>query len=107
MEMMPQPHAETLTMDTRPLDRTPLPMFGPVLTRDWRAELPTLVTPQCTLRELTLEDAPSLYGHLTTKEVARYISPPPTSVGGFETFIGWAHRERASFPRPNYAIFRP
>jgi ribosomal-protein-alanine N-acetyltransferase len=105
MEMMPHPPAETtetLTMDTRPVDVTSLPAFGPVMTRDWRAELPTIVTPQCTLRELTLEDAPSLYGHLTTHEVARYISPPPTSVDGFETFIGWARSQRA---QGRYACF--
>jgi RimJ/RimL family protein N-acetyltransferase len=32
---------------------------------------------------------------LTTEEVARFISPPPTSVGGFERFIDWTHRQRA------------
>ena len=102
MEMMPQPTAETLTMETRPLAGRSLPNFGPGMTRDWRAELPTIVTPHCTLRELTLEDAPSLYGHLTAKEVARYISPPPTTVDGFEKFIHWAHKERA---QGRYACF--
>jgi ribosomal-protein-alanine N-acetyltransferase len=101
MEMMPQPHTESAT--TPPLGRASLlPTFGlapaasegPAFSRDWRRGLTTLVMPQCTLRELTLEDAPSLYAHLTAQEVARYISPPPTSVEGFETFIGWAHRQR-------------
>ena len=29
---------------------------------------------------------------LTTEEVARFISPPPTTVEGFERFIAWTHR---------------
>jgi RimJ/RimL family protein N-acetyltransferase len=46
------------------------------------------------LRELRAEDAPSLYAMLSTEEVARFISPPPTSIAGFERFIEWASRER-------------
>jgi RimJ/RimL family protein N-acetyltransferase len=42
-----------------------------------------------------LSDAPSLFVSLTTDEVARFISPPPTTLDGFERFIGWAHRQRA------------
>ena len=49
-----------------------------------------------TLRELRLADAPSLLQMLTTAEVSRFISPPPTSVDGFERFIAWTHRERAA-----------
>ena len=45
-------------------------------------------------------DAASLFALLTTEEVARFISPPPTSVEGFEKFIAWAHRERQ---RPDLA----
>jgi ribosomal-protein-alanine N-acetyltransferase len=33
---------------------------------------------------------------LSTEEVARFISPPPTTVEGFERFIAWTHRERAA-----------
>jgi RimJ/RimL family protein N-acetyltransferase len=33
---------------------------------------------------------------LTHDEVSRFISPPPTSVEGFERFISWAQRERAA-----------
>ena len=92
MEMMP--HHQTDAESPRAA-RMPLPTFGPVTTRDWRAGLPTLAAPSCTLRELTLSDAPSLCAHLTTEEVARFISPPPASVEGFEDFIRWAHRRRA------------
>ena len=67
-----------------------------VKTTDWRQALPVLQAGPATLRELRLDDAPSLLQLLTTEEVARFISPPPTSVEGFERFIAWTHRERAA-----------
>jgi RimJ/RimL family protein N-acetyltransferase len=39
---------------------------------------------------------------LSSEEVARFISPPPTTIDGFERFIAWTHRERAA---GNYACF--
>jgi [ribosomal protein S5]-alanine N-acetyltransferase len=71
-----------------------------VITSDWKAGLPVLAGSTFTLRELRVEDAPSLLAMLTTEEVSRFISPPPTTVAGFESFIVWAHRERAA---GNYA----
>jgi [ribosomal protein S5]-alanine N-acetyltransferase len=72
-------------------------MVVPVVkTTDWRESLPVLEAGAVTLRELRLSDAPSLLAMLTTEEVARFISPPPTSVEGFERFIAWTHRERAA-----------
>ena len=67
-----------------------------VKTTDWRRVLPVLEGGAVTLRELQRSDAPSLLEMLTTHEVARFISPPPTSVEGFEQFIDWTHRERAA-----------
>ena len=61
---------------------------------DWKQSLPVLTGSMVTLRELRLEDAPSLLAMLSTEEVARFISPPPTTVEGFERFILWAQRER-------------
>jgi RimJ/RimL family protein N-acetyltransferase len=55
-----------------------------------------------TLRELRLSDAPALLAMLSTEEVARFISPPPTTVEGFERFIAWTQRQRAA---GNYACF--
>jgi RimJ/RimL family protein N-acetyltransferase len=46
------------------------------------------------LRELVKTDALSLLSMLSTEEVAKFISPPPTTPQGFEKFISWAHRER-------------
>jgi RimJ/RimL family protein N-acetyltransferase len=73
-----------------------------VTTTDWRKALPVLKGSKVTLRELRLSDAPSLLAMLATEEVARFISPPPTTVEGFERFIAWAHRERAA---GNYICF--
>jgi RimJ/RimL family protein N-acetyltransferase len=66
------------------------------VTSDWRQALPVLSAETFTLRELRPSDAPSLLAMLSTEEVARFISPPPTTVEGFERFIAWTHRERAA-----------
>jgi ribosomal-protein-alanine N-acetyltransferase len=63
---------------------------------DWRQALPVMTGSMATLRDLRLSDAPSLLAMLSTEEVARFISPPPTTVEGFERFIAWTHRERAA-----------
>jgi ribosomal-protein-alanine N-acetyltransferase len=63
---------------------------------NWRQALPVLTGSLVTLRELRLADAPSLLATLATAEVARFISPPPTTVHGFERFIACTHRERAA-----------
>ena len=73
-----------------------------VTTSDWKAGLPMLAGSSFTLRDLRLEDAASLLAMLTTEEVARFISPPPTTVEGFERFITWARDERAA---GRYACF--
>jgi ribosomal-protein-alanine N-acetyltransferase len=73
-----------------------------ITTSDWKAGLPVLTGAGFTLRELRLEDAASLLAMLTTEEVSRFISPPPTTVEGFERFILWALRERQA---GNYACF--
>ena len=72
------------------------------VTTDWKAALPVLAGSSFTLRELRVEDAPSLRARLTTEEVSRFISPPPTTVEGFERFILWTQRERQA---GNYVCF--
>ena len=67
-----------------------------VVTTDWRTGLPVLHGARVTLRELRTSDATSLFSMLTTEEVARFISPPPTSIEGFERFIAWTQRQRAA-----------
>jgi [ribosomal protein S5]-alanine N-acetyltransferase len=71
-------------------------MAAVVTTSDWRKALPVLETATLTVRELRVSDAASLCRMLSTEEVARFISPPPTSVDGFERFIAWTHRERTA-----------
>ena len=71
-------------------------------TSDWKQALPVLTGSMVTLRELRISDAASLLAMLSTEEVARFISPPPTTVEGLERFIAWTQRERAA---GNYACF--
>jgi ribosomal-protein-alanine N-acetyltransferase len=73
-----------------------------VATTNWKTALPVMAGTTFTLRELRAEDAPSLLAMLTTEEVSRFISPPPTTVEGFQRFIAWTHRERGA---GNYACF--
>jgi len=94
MEKMPyQPHLD-------PEPGTP-PLPAAVVT-DWHQALPVLSGSLVTLRELRMSDAASLCAMLTTEEVSRFISPPPTTVEGFERFIAWTHRQRAA---GQYACF--
>ena len=86
MEKMPyQPELERAATMATPSTAT---------TSDWRASLPVLAGANFMLRELRADDAPALLAMLTTEEVSRFISPPPTTVEGFERFIAWTQRER-------------
>jgi len=102
MEKMPfQPSSErATTMMIRTIEQTKT--VTTVTTSNWKDGLPVLAGSSFTHRELRVEDAPSLLAMLTTEEVARFISPPPTTVEGFEQFILWAQRERQA---GNYACF--
>jgi ribosomal-protein-alanine N-acetyltransferase len=71
-------------------------------TSDWRQALPVLSSSRITLRELQVEDAPTLFSMLSTEEASRFISPPPTTVEGFERFIEWAIAGRQN---GNYVCF--
>ncbi len=100
MEMMPY-HTTDDRLARSPLTPS-LPTWGPAAPADWRRGLPVLQGLGLTLRELTAADAPSLVTQLTTDQVSRFVSPPPTSVAGFARFIAWTHRERAA---GRYACF--
>ncbi len=75
-----------------------------VITTDWRAGLPVLSGGPVTLRELRASDAPSLFAMLTTEEVSRFISPPPSTVTAFERFIAWTLRQRAAGAYACFAV---
>jgi [ribosomal protein S5]-alanine N-acetyltransferase len=93
MEKMPYTPEIDRTMAM--LQTQPLPTTS-VVTTDWKTGLPVLTGNRITLRELRVSDAPSLLAMLTTEEVSRFISPPPTTIEGFERFIMWTNRERAA-----------
>ena len=98
MEKMPFRDAEQEIVDVHAAMAT----AQRVTTSDWRQSLPVLTGEMVTLRELRLSDAPALLAMLSTEEVSRFISPPPTTVEGYERFIAWTHRERAA---GNYICF--
>src|SRR5262245_3133141 len=80
------------------LHEVPAPLLpaGPApAAADWRKGLPTLTGKRVTLRELRVADAASLFAAMSTADVTQYLSPPPTSIPGFERFIEWALRQRA------------
>ena len=94
MEKMPyRPELDTVVA---------MPTAEQVTSTDWQQRLPVLAGRQVVLRELRTSDAPSLLAMLTTEEVSRFISPPPTTVEGFERFIAWTHRMRTA---GTYACF--
>lgn len=75
-----------------------------VTSSDWQQALPVLGGGLTRLRELRPSDAPSLFAMLTTNEVSRFISPPPSTVEGFERFILWAIRQRAAGAYACFAV---
>ena len=69
---------------------------------DWQQGLPVLSGLRVMLRELRKSDASALFAMLTTEEVSRFISPPPSTIEGFERFIDWTVRQRRA---GTYACF--
>jgi len=97
MEKMPY----RMELDVHFPQRTIDPVIT-TITTDWGQGLPVLTGAMVTLRELKASDATSLCALLTTEEVSRFISPPPTTVDGFERFIAWTLRQRRA---GSYACF--
>ena len=89
--MLNLPSSRTIDM---PVDLAASGAFD-IIDSDWRKTMPVLAAEGVTLRALCASDAPTLHAMLTTEEVARFISPPPTTVEGFEKFIAWTHRQQA------------
>jgi RimJ/RimL family protein N-acetyltransferase len=94
MEKMPY-RSELDHHDVRFQPAVVRPPVADGVTSDWRNSLPLLTGATVTLRELRASDAPSLFALLTTEEVSRFISPPPSTVDGFERFIAWTLRQRS------------
>src|SRR4051812_44241001 len=102
MEKMPYRSELDTYQAVMPVNVANQPSIGHVTSTDWRQGLPVLAGSQVILRELRASDAPSLFALLTTEEVSRFISPPPSTVEGFERFIAWTHRQRMA---GSYACF--
>jgi ribosomal-protein-alanine N-acetyltransferase len=85
-----QPNLEPIHFD---MPATPPPV-AIARNADWSGALPVLEHGGMVLRELVSSDARSLLSMLSTEEVGKFISPPPTTLAGFEKFIQWGIRER-------------
>jgi ribosomal-protein-alanine N-acetyltransferase len=101
MERMPydqglDTHLGTQMVTTQATQMVTTTTTSDVVSSDWRSGLPVLSGKRVTLREMRASDAASLFAMLTTEEVSRFISPPPTTVEGFERFIAWTLRQRAA-----------
>ena len=100
MERMPyRPDLNTTMLTTRP---TTMTATSEITSSDWKQRLPVLAGTQVVLRELRSSDAAPLFALLTSEEVSRFISPPPSTVEGFERFIAWTLRQRSA---GTYACF--
>jgi RimJ/RimL family protein N-acetyltransferase len=95
---------ETMPYRDNPKAACSMAAVETIVSSDWKQGLPTLRAGHVVLRDLRASDAASLFALLTTEEVSRFISPPPTSVDGFERFIGWAHRQRAAGAYACFAV---
>ena len=83
-------------MNEQPMVKTALPhddiqlaSIGQVAS-GWQKRLPVLSTARVTLRELRQSDCTSLLSMLNTEEVGRLMSPPPSTLEGFERFVSWS-----------------
>jgi len=92
-------------MPHRP-ELVPQPVAAPAEREnsDWRRRLPVLSGQRVVLRELRPADAPSLLAWLAPEEVTRFISPPPTTIEGFEHFIAWTHQRRSVGTHACFAV---
>jgi RimJ/RimL family protein N-acetyltransferase len=104
MEKMPYTAAMDRDMVTTQVMASVQQEAREVVSTDWRNRLPVMTGKQVVLRELRASDAPSLFAMLTTEEVARFISPPPTTVEGFERFIAWTLRQRSAGAYACFAV---
>jgi len=71
---------------------------------DWKSGLPIFKSSRMMLRELVKSDAATLLALLKTEEVARFISPPPTTLEGFEKFIQWAIGQRQAGNQMTFGV---
>jgi [ribosomal protein S5]-alanine N-acetyltransferase len=95
---MPLHHHEMMTSVMTNLEPIRFDAPGAVpameVVADWKSGLPIFKSSRMMVRELVKSDAATLLALLKTEEVARFVSPPPTTPEGFEKFIQWAIGQR-------------
>ena len=93
-----QPRAPAILIEL--MEKIPFRESGAVVSdsveAEWRIALPDLSNDAISLRELRPADASMMLAMLSTDEVTRFISPPPTTIDGFQQCIAWTHQERAA-----------
>jgi RimJ/RimL family protein N-acetyltransferase len=96
---------ETVMTNLEPI-RFDAPAASPVMevVADWTKGLPIFKGRRMMLRELVKADAITLLSMLSTEEVGKFISPPPTTPEGFEKFIQWAVRQREAGNQMTFGI---
>jgi RimJ/RimL family protein N-acetyltransferase len=96
LQLNPVEMVTKVTQNLEPIrfDAAPAANVNFNVDADWTTGLPVLTGRKMMLRELVKSDALSLLSMLKSEEVAKFISPPPTTPDGFERFIAWAQRER-------------
>jgi [ribosomal protein S5]-alanine N-acetyltransferase len=96
LQLNPVEMVTKVTQNLEPIrfDAAPATNVNFNVDADWTTGLPVLTGRKMMLRELVKSDALSLLSMLKSEEVAKFISPPPTTPDGFERFIAWAQRER-------------
>jgi RimJ/RimL family protein N-acetyltransferase len=99
MERMPYQEGREATQSATPAPRPAVQRIA-----NWREGLPALGGTLATLRELQTTDAPALLVAMSSENVTGFISPPPSTIGGFERFIAWSHAERAAGRSAAFAI---
>lgn len=84
-------------------DNIPVTEIGSV-GGDWQKELPVLTSARVTLRELHQSDCTSLLSMLNTEEVGRLMSPPPSTLEGFERFVSWSIEHQRAGRQACFAV---
>jgi len=92
------PHLEPIRFDATGLVQTA------AVVANWTSGLPVFKSQRMLVRELVKSDAATLLSMLRTEEVARFISPPPTTPEAFEKFIQWAIGERRAGKQMTFGI---
>jgi ribosomal-protein-alanine N-acetyltransferase len=80
---------------------------GRGVLQQWRELSPVLRGRGLVLREPRLSDAATLFTSLSSEEVGRFITMPPTTIDGYERFILWTQEQRVAGEAVCFAVVPP